>query len=485
MGFRYRLCMVAVLVITLGMMLGAIGQSAADSAPTMQLIISEFKVTTADGQFFTLYNPSSTASVELKDYQLQYFNNNDLTRATSSKIISLNGTLPPRGYYMISDGAATICYQLTVASASLGFSTTSGFVELLRMPASSPGLPISPIMTDYVSWSKTTSKNVDSLGVNSPAANIQVPAGTAVTWYRNISPEHPAQSSWQAVQPDSANACSLQIIQSTSDGGQLGMVNVSQLANGPEPPATIINLSGSATGEGAAALPAADIGLAAPKITELLPNPEGTGNDASDEFIELYNGNTVAFDLSGFTLQTGTTTKHSYVFPDGTKLAPQSFTAFYSRDTGLSLSNTSGQADLQDPLGNTLSTTDPYGTAKEGQSWALAKGVWYWTSRVTPNSANIVQQDASKSSQAAKKKSATTASASAVKGASTTAAGSSYAGGQDDAPAPIHPLVLAVVVALAVGYGVYEYRHDIANKIHELRSDRRDSPADRGALARR
>ncbi|MEJ0072577.1 MAG: lamin tail domain-containing protein [Candidatus Saccharibacteria bacterium] len=221
-------------------------------------------------------------------------------------------------------------------------------------------------------------------------------------------------------------------------------------------------------------LPVADVGLSAPQITELLPNPDGTGNDDTDEFIELYNPNTAEFHLVGFTLQTGSTTKHNYTFPDGTVLEPQSFTAFYSSDTGLSLSNTSGQADLLDPFGNLLGQTDAYGTAKDGQAWALASGVWYWTSQPTPNAANVVSQAAA----TAKSSKSTTAgkSSSGVKGASTSSNSASSSGSSSasdtTAPAPIHPFILVAVGVLAVGYGVYEYRHDLANIIHRFRRHR-------------
>jgi hypothetical protein len=94
-------------------------------------------------------------------------------------------------------------------------------------------------------------------------------------------------------------------------------------------------------------------------------------------------------------LQAGITTKHSYVFPAGTMLSVGGFTAFYASDTGLSLSNTTGQSDLLDPFGNTLSQTDVYGTAKDGQSWALANGKWYWTTEPTPSAANVIKQPGS------------------------------------------------------------------------------------------
>jgi hypothetical protein len=420
----------------------------------------------------------------LGGYQLQYFNNNDLTKATSSKILPLSGILPPQSYYMLSDGASTICYQVTVSTVSLGFSTTSGFAEIVQLPPqTAAGNLVVPTVVDYVGWSKKTSGGNDTITVSPAATSVTVQTGitsASVSWMRQLPVQSSGVGSWLPVRPDPKNACALQLVQSGTAPTQPIANPGNQLKTGQQPPATIVNLaSADSDSESAPQLPTADVGLAAPQITELLPNPVGSGNDDTDEFIELYNPNAAAFDLSGFTLQTGTTTKHSYEFPDETILPPQSFTAFYSTDTGLSLSNTSGQSDLADPFGNLLSQTEAYGTAKDGQTWSLADSKWYWTTQATPNAANIIKQPVvAKSSSKTSKSSKTTASTSnatsgTVKGATTSSSGTSAPAASDTKTTPIHPLVLAAIGILAVGYGVYEYRHDIANKFYEFRRNRR------------
>lgn len=477
MKFRNILLRVGMAVSLAGLSLVSTGTAGATGTP--QLVISQFKVTTSDGQFFTLYNPG-TAAVDLNGYELEYFNNNDLTKATSSKLIPLSGSLAQQSYYMLSDGVSPICYQMTVDTVSLGFSTTSGFAELVQMsPPTAAGDIVVPTVTDYVGWSKTskTTSGVtnDTLSVSPSGGSVVVPGGTSLSWLRKQPVATIGGGTWQAVRPDPANQCSLQAVQTGAGTTTPPASPGNLLTKGQQPPATIVSLASDTSAAAGPMLPTADVGLAAPQITEVLPNPDGTGNDDTDEFIELYNPNPVDFHLIGFTLQTGTTTKHSYVFPDGTILPPQSFTAFYSADTGLSLSNTSGQADLLDPFGNLLSQTDAYGTAKDGQTWSLASGVWYWTSQGTPGVANVIKQSTTATGSKSKSKTATTVS-SAVKGASTTAAGSS--GGSSSgstnvaAAAPIHPYILAAVGVLAVGYGVYEYRHDLGNRLHQLRSNR-------------
>src|SRR5258706_5353561 len=140
------------------------------------------------------------------------------------------------------------------------------------------------------------------------------------------------------------------------------------------------------------------MGLASPQVTEVLPNPAPPQSDNEDEFIELYNPNNSPFDLSGFKLQVGTKTKHTYTIPDGTTISAKTFLAFMSVDTGLAMSNSGGQVVLIDPLGNAISQTDIYSTANDGEAWALAKGKWYWTTSPTPNAPNIVNGASSGSS---------------------------------------------------------------------------------------
>ncbi|HSD55931.1 MAG TPA: lamin tail domain-containing protein, partial [Candidatus Saccharimonadales bacterium] len=216
-------------------------------------------------------------------------------------------------------------------------------------------------------------------------------------------------------------------------------------------------------------IPARDIGLVSPQVTELLPNPGKPQTDASDEFIELYNSNNVVFDLSGFMLSNG---KKQYVFPQGTLLEAKSFKAFYSGNTKLGLSNTQGEVRLLDPFGKAISVTQSYGTAKENQAWALAKGSWGWTMTPTPGSANAIKAPA-----AAKKKTSSNSSKNAASSKSASLANYTPKGVADVSEGvpvseklnPLHPGVLALVAIFAILYGAYEYRADVANRIHQLR----------------
>jgi len=234
----------------------------------------------------------------------------------------------------------------------------------------------------------------------------------------------------------------------------------------------------------------ANAGLLAPQISEVLPNPAAPQNDATDEFIELYNPNDQPFDLSGFSLQAGITTKHSYIFPAGTLLPAQSFVAYFSATTHLSLANTDGQVALLDPFGTLLAQTGDYGAAKDGQAWIFADGAWQWTTIATPNAPNTVKPPVVVPKVTAKAKTPAKAAVAkkptSVKGVTTKAAKPAKPKKQaastkmttvsSNTPksgvSPLHPGVLAVAAGFALLYGAYEYRNDLANKFHKLRSNR-------------
>jgi hypothetical protein len=416
-----------------------------------QIIIAQIKITSSNGQFITLYNNTNSA-IDLSTIQLQYFNNFDLLKATSGKLISLTGKVPAHGYAVVDDGPIQACYQMTVNSVSLGLSSTSGFVQISHFPGTTSP-QVASILDDYVGWSKTAATGAQLLPA-STSAFLQRKALDNTQNYASI--VIPGTGSWATVQqPDGSLPCD-GAAGSVGAGGNL-------LSGGAAPiPYTVITSSATLS-----SIPADDAGLAAPQISEVLPNPAPPKTDADDEFVELYNSNDKPFDLGGFILQVGTTTLHKYTFPSGTSIQPHDFSAFYSSDTSLSLSNSDGQVMLLDPDGNVLGQTDEYASAKDGYAWVSADGLWQWTTTPTPGAANILttppaSKSSSKSGSAAAKKS--------VKGAKTTAAAantSSFA--SQPSATKMHPLVLAGVGAAALIYGLYEYRHDLANQLYKFR----------------
>ena len=444
--------------IVITALLGAMFPASAESANTPSLAISHLKITSSSGQFVTLYNSTNTA-IDTAKYQLVYFNNYDVSKATTSRLVALSGVVPPHSYELISDATSQLCYQMTVMAASLGFSTTVGFLELQLVSQAVVGGPITTSTVDYVGWSKTTAAGVQTLPASTSAFMVRTPLSAQ----NNPIVNNAGDGSWLAVQPDSTNACEFVAVTT----GKTIAVYGSLLA-ATAPPANYEAETNPTSGQ------VVNDGLMTPVINELLPNPLGTGNDATDEYIELFNPNAATFDLSGYELRTGTTTQHTFVFPAGSQLPAQSFTAFYAAATGLVLSNTSGQASLYDPTGIVLSSTDVYDTAKDGYVWALANNKWQWSTNPTPSAINVIRvppvtkkrattSKSTKATPSTKTANVSNVTAGLVKGAST------QTGVKDSNSIPIHPWILALVASVALLYGAYEFRNDLAHGVTQCR----------------
>lgn len=453
-----RVEVVTAILLLSGLATGLSAQPvAADTNISPSLVLTQLKVTSSNGQFVMLFNTTDTV-LDMSKYQLEYFNSYDLTKATSSKLIALTGSLPPHGYYLVNDSQMLLCYQLTVDSVSLGFSTVAGLIQVLNLIQSSPGSSASPVVQDYVGWSKAGAVGAQTLPTDTSASLLRQP----VDVLNNPSISSPGSGTWITVHPDSTNACDLVTVISPITK----LTTMSTVLLSPTPPPVIVlpaQISETTN-------PPVNDGLMSPQITEILPNPLGTGNDSTDEFIEIYNSNQAIFDLSGYSLQSGSTSLHSFVMPTGSVLIPQSYTVFYASKTGLSLSNSGGQVKLLDPAGNPIVNTDTYGAAKDGQSWSLAGGNWSWTSVSTPGTMNIISLPAT-TKTTVKTSSANTANPTKPVSISPRSSSSDTSKSKNQTAnlTPIHNWTLALVAVAAILYGAYEYRADLGNRIHQFR----------------
>lgn len=446
-----------------GFLLQPLDAMAAGAAPAMSappgLSLLEIKIT--GDEFIVLQNNTAAAITDTGSYWLTAYNNADpLAPGVSVSSQQLpTASLQPGQTLLLSANPMVTCGASVAGKLSLGLTDSGGFLQLTQSSLNSAGAVVqSP--GDLVSWSTTANGIIQNIPSNTK--------DTHAAYYRYLSGD---SYFWQQADLDTANSCQLDAMVAGGSGSSSAVTPLTLAATSP--PATILGTANDTNAAPPANLPPADVGLQAPQISELLPNPSGTGNDASDEFIELYNPNSKVFDLSGFSLQTGLTENHSFTFPSGTTLQPNSFRAFYSSDTALSLSNTAGQAVLLDPFGTAIATTAAYGTAKDGYAWALAKGTWYWTTQPTPGAANIIKQPSSKSAKSSATKKKVTSKPQHNGGSATLTSSSADGTGQSETSAPIHFWVLAAIVMAALLYGAYEYRHDLANRLLQLRANYR------------
>ena len=123
--------LLTIFAVMLWCLLSLTGASAPKAfADSPSLIISQIKVTTS-GQFVVIYNNTDQA-INMSSVALQYFNHYLLGSATSSKTIQLAGNLAPHGYYMVNDGPVTLCYQMSVTSASMSLHQ-NGMLQVVKL----------------------------------------------------------------------------------------------------------------------------------------------------------------------------------------------------------------------------------------------------------------------------------------------------------------------------------------------------------------
>lgn len=443
-----------------------------------ELYIREVKIT---GEEFLVIQATQTIA-DLSEYWIGYSSSETTANIVPSQQLPARALQNGQAILLTSDGGAT-CDAVWTTRLAPSLGDTRGTLVLRKLQSSGASSTFTTV--DQVTWAKPAASATTSalLDLRKETASNAYPV-----WYRDASITNGV---WRV---GSMNGCVVSLLPTTT----LPATEITWTTTAVEPPAVIESLTDTqeVSDENEVSVNP-NAGLAPPMITELLPNPFGTGTDATDEFIELYNSNDEVFDLSGFTLQTGTTTKHNYTFPRGTLLAAKSFGVYSALQTGLSMSNTNGQAALLDSSRAPVSSTEPYISADDGMTWALAQGEWYWTSRATPGETNVIVQAVTASlaktgvASAGSVLAAKTTKATVVKAAKTVKTKTTLkkaaktkvpatkatlttqpVASAATKPTKIHWGVLAVVATGAVGYGLYAYRHDIATTAYNLRANR-------------
>lgn len=488
------------------------------------IIITEMQpgsLNSASEEFIELYNQSpDTIDLTHGGWQLQIASStaNDWSKA---KTLNLSGLFYPGTYYLlasnfsVSGDAKTYLQDYANGQFSSGLTASAGHLRLVNKTS----LASSQATEDSLEWSTITNSGSlvapfisgDGLKLTSditPGSSIKrltdtdgvflLNTGAALVTHflvsscpsptsNDVPPSHPdILLDTAGPLPTTIDITNPSCAIPQDSGGTI-------LPPSSSPPAILLpdDYSPPKAPGPSTQIPVVDNGLETPRLTELLPNPAAPQTDAEDEFIELYNPNAITFDLSGFILASGLSGSQRYVFPAGSQLPSRSFAAFYASQTGVSLSNSSGQVKLYDPTGKQLDQTTVYTNAKEGQAWALAQDQWQWTDVPSPNSANTIHMPLSRTLNTAAKAKNTpltdrvktvaarvnakkaTPAVTKPKKTSHIAKNSATVVAKASPPSsPFHMQIVALVSGGALLYGAYEYRHDLANRFYKLRSYR-------------
>jgi uncharacterized membrane protein len=496
------LTFISLLVIIAFSPLSSLQIASATTLPLPDVFITELqtKNDTASQEFVELYNNTDTdidfgdtANQGQRIWKLQFFSStkvitagfnwdpktSGLTTISLARADGLPNIIAAHSYFLVASAPGGVAYapggvdpDTTYASGHM--SDTGGGVQLVDVTGTSS----KPVFTVH-----------DNLGWYKPTPAIPLPVGFQLTplaagsLQRKVdvnesylddtsqlqdyvgSPSISPKESWSApVQPEPVPD-PLPV-----EPPETPATEPDNTVNTPEtPPSNLVQT------------PAQPI-----QISELLPNPAAPDTDSNHEFIELFNPNDEDIDLTGYSLQTGTTFSHSFTIENQTVPA-HGYLVFTSGLSSLTLANTGGQARLLNAAGQVVASTDAYSDAAAGEAWAFSGKAWLWTTTLTPNLANVFtlpQAEATKPTPVAKtaaKKSATkpaakTPKTAKVAGAKVVKPNTAPVSGASSVTPPevaqLHPTALASVAMLAIGYGAYEYKQDIANRIRKFRSNR-------------
>mgnify|MGYP001612262703 FL=1 len=123
-------------------------------------------------------------------------------------------------------------------------------------------------------------------------------------------------------------------------------------------------------------------------ISEFLPNPEGS--DVDLEFIELFNPNNFAVDLSGWMLDDAEGGSAPDVFSDGTFIDAFQYLLLPRTETEIALNNNGDEVRLIDALGNIVDLA-VYEKSAEGVSIIRdEQGILQHTKTQTPGEINVL-----------------------------------------------------------------------------------------------
>lgn len=450
----------AVLLVSLLLSLSGRGIARA-ATPLPQLLITEAQTGTtvsASEEFIEIANTTVDA-IDVSSVKIEYFSAASSSFDKPSRTVTLHGLLTPGDHYLVASTGYSPA-ELINDTFSSGLAANGGHLRLINSATKE--------VYDVLGWGSAVH----------PESKAASPAKTGHTLQRRIVAGKLIDTNDNQADFESATPTPTGYTPPPSEPEQE-----------PDLDPTVPDTPLPETPEPAPDDTPTPTTPVVVQITELLPNPASPQTDASDEYIELYNPNDQLIDLRGYKLQTGNTYNHSFTFTEAS-LPPFSYQVFYSSETKASLANSGGKARLLAPTGEVVSETEAYGSAADGRTWAWDGTRWQWTITASPAAGNIIttpavatkvaKTTAAKTTSKKVKTSSTKTTkpkvtkAKAVKGAKTTTPVLA-SGTPDNKGIGVQPWLLAGAGGLAVLYGAYEYRSDLANSLRKLRFYRKNS----------
>lgn len=445
------------------------------------ILISELQTggtTDATAEFIELYNPADT-TVDVTGWQLQYRPASgtpdqswaaSTTKATIACIDTANNcrvTLSARGRLVLAHAMSAIDGALPMSG---GFSDKGGEIRLIATDGT---------MQDMVGYGTAATSEGSAAAAPSAGHSLKRKMSQDGSLIATNNNSNDFVADCGDPTPGRADTGTLPL----AEGCYIPSNTTGSTGSGTDSSDnSATTATGDSTSQSTDTTQQDQTSYAALLITELLPDPAAPQQDATDEFIELYNPNDTSVHLSGYQLQAGSDYRYTYTLGD-TLLGPHAYVAIPSADSHVSLSNSGSGVRLLDPANSVVYEVPNYGAAKEGQSWMLDDTGWHWSLTPTPGAANLLTLPAPKPTattvsatkkvtaasitKAATKKAAVLKVPAAKKAVAKPKQPSSFQGTASATTSPQQYWLLLPIGALVTGYAVYEYRHSISRAIQK------------------
>lgn len=427
----------------------------AESA-TDHIVISEIQTgsaTSASQEFVELYNPTDQPVV-LDDWQMQYRAAVSTSSWAGRTGSGMHGTIPAHGFFLI---AATTYLPNADNTFSSGMAAGGGSLRLVDGEGN---------VIDLVGWGTAVEVEGDAAPTAEAGQSIErLPGATNFTGGNWVDTDNNNDDFGVSTSPQPQSSASPAELP-----GDIGTPTSPGTTTTPDP-------SEPTTQPDPASTPAPSSTPSPIIINELFVDPGSPLSDTKDEFIELYNPGSTNVSLSGYVLKTGTNFHDTYTIP-ATTITAGGYQVLYSVQTKLSLTNSSGAAELLDPSGTVISLSAEYDGSLTNLSFARFGEDWQWTTARTPGAANVYAAPPTAAETTAAKK-ATAAKANTAKKATTKKVAASKikapkavkvkAATSKTLAAKAQPSGLAAkwliigLATLTIGYAIYEFRYDIQN----------------------